>query len=101
MGTRKRLSMKIEQSSDECRWNDVNLVDEIDTISRLVFDSFSDDDGADEKVRVFHRPDETLGEILDDDEWEETYRTPVETTVLVVDEDELITRERIRDARNV
>lgn len=80
-------SMKPSALSQE----DVDLIKEVSTMNRVEIDT----EGHEEKVSIKYRPDEIIGYVVDDDEWDEMYMSPVETTVMVVDEEELLDHETI------
>lgn len=77
---------------------DVDLVREFSTVPRATIHG---EDDVESQFSVKYRPYEFVTELVDE-EWDDhDYRVPIETTVMVVDEDEIINREAIAESRNL
>lgn len=79
--------------------DDVDLVKELSTINRLRFDP-SEDGGFRDEISVKYRPDEIVS-VIAGDEWKDYHETPVETTVMTVDEDEILDHETVANRERV
>lgn len=75
---------------------DVDLLAELSTMPRTLVEA--NDGDCRDQVSVLYRPDEFVAALVED-QWDDYHETPVETTVLVVDEDETITRADIEESR--
>lgn len=82
--------MQLEEYVSDSSWPpDVDLVNEISVVDRVEITA----DDVSDRLSVQYSPDEIISLMIDD--WNDVHFTPVETTVLVVDEDEVWDHETV------